>query len=232
MMEVKEFSHEVLSIAVDFMYGMDIPEDFDNEKELANLLDLAKQYLMEDLKDAVGSRIGKALSKENIMEMSKLADKYEALNLSEECAEFIIENKDAVEEEELENLGRMVLAALGLKAMVEFKNNSWVSKLWGEKVDFKRREHFDADKEYKGYVMARVQPKMLVRCNQKSSWESSDDGGDPLMVEVGDIGCVQSIEFSAVTVKWLNAGSMVNRPHHEGPFEIVDLLTMPVKFNW
>ena len=228
-MEVKEFSHDVLSIAVDFMYGIDIPEDFDNEKDLANLLDLAKQYFMEALKDAVGSRVGETLSKENIVETSQLADKYEALNLGEMCAEFIIENQDAVEDEEVENLGGVVLAALGKKAMLEFKKSSWVSKLWGAKVDFKRRDHFESDEDYKGYVMARVEPKMLVRCNQKSSWKTSgdDDADDAKEVEVGDVGCVQSIQFTALTVKWLKQGE----PHHEGPFENVDLLTMPVKFN-
>ena len=226
-MEVKEFSHEVLSIAVDFMYGIDIPKDFTNAKDLANLLDLSKQYFMEDLKDAVGSRVGKTLSKENIVETSQLADKYEAAKLGAKCAEFIFENEDAVEDEEVQNLGGVVLAALGKMSMSEFKKSSWVSKLWGERVDFKRRLHFESDEDYKGYVMARVQPKMLVRCNQKSGWKSADGYDDDEEVEVGDVGCVQSIQFSALTVKWLKQGE----PHHEGPFEKVDLLTLPVKFN-
>ena len=42
--------------AVDFMYGIDIPEDF--KGDLKSLLHLADLYLMEDLKDAGGSRIG------------------------------------------------------------------------------------------------------------------------------------------------------------------------------
>ena len=134
---------------------------------------MADQYLMKDLKDAVGSRIGETLSKENIVETSKLAELFTALKLSEKCAEFIIENKDAVAEEELDNLGGAVLGALGKKAMKEFKNSSWVSKLWGEKVDFKKRDDFEANEDYKGYVMSRVEPKMLVRCNQKSIWRSS-----------------------------------------------------------
>ena len=73
----------------------------------------------------------------------------------------------------MDNLGGAVLGALGKKAMKEFKNNSWVSKLWGEKVDFKKRDDFEANEDYKGYVMSRVEPKMLVRCNQKSIWRSS-----------------------------------------------------------
>ena len=59
--EAKDFSHEVLSTAVDFMYGIDIPEDFKDLNDLKSLLHLADLYLMEDLKDAVGSRIGDKL---------------------------------------------------------------------------------------------------------------------------------------------------------------------------
>ena len=51
-MEVEEFSYEVLSVAVDFMYGIEIPEEFDNEEDLMSLLQMADLYLMEDLKDA------------------------------------------------------------------------------------------------------------------------------------------------------------------------------------
>ena len=152
-MEVKEFSHDVLSTAVDFMYGKDIPEDFNNAKDLEGLLHMADQYLMADLKDAVGARIGKALTKENILETSKMAELFTALKLSEKCADFLIEQKDAVADEDLDGLGGAVLGELGKKAMKEFKKSSWMSKLWGEKVDFKKREDFEADEDYKGYVM-------------------------------------------------------------------------------
>ena len=55
MMEVKEFSYEVLSTAVDFMYGIEIPQHFNDD--LTSLLHMADQYLMEDLKDAVREAI-------------------------------------------------------------------------------------------------------------------------------------------------------------------------------
>ena len=83
LMEVKEFSFEVLSTAVDFMYGIEIPEDFNNSDNLKSLLHMADQYLMEDLKDAVGFRIGKDLSRENIFDTSHLAEKFQAMALSE-----------------------------------------------------------------------------------------------------------------------------------------------------
>ena len=67
-MEVKEFSYEVLSAAVDFMYGIEIPEEFDNEEDLKSLLHMADLYLMEDLKDAAGFLIGRTLSQGNVFD--------------------------------------------------------------------------------------------------------------------------------------------------------------------
>ena len=67
-MDVKEFSFEVLSTAVDFMYGIEIPDDFNNSDDLKSLLHMADLFLMEGLKDAAGFRIGKDLNKENIFD--------------------------------------------------------------------------------------------------------------------------------------------------------------------
>merc|ERR1712055_1083957 len=88
-MEVKEFSFEVLSTAVDFMYGIEIPEDFKNSDDLKSLLHMADLYLMEGLKNTTGFLIGKDLNKENIFDTSELADKFGAVALSERCVEFL-----------------------------------------------------------------------------------------------------------------------------------------------
>ena len=64
-LEVTEFSYEVLSAAVDFMYGIELPEDFNNRDDLKGLLHLADLYLMDNLKDAAGSRIGKDLCEDD-----------------------------------------------------------------------------------------------------------------------------------------------------------------------
>ena len=233
MMEVKEFSHDVLSTAVDFMYGKDIPLEFTNPKDLEGLLQLADQYLMSDLKDAAGSRIGGSLTKENIIETSKLAELFTSDHLSDACAEFIIKNKEAVADEDMDKLGGTVLGALGKKAMKELKSSwSWVPKLWGEKMEFKNRKDFTNTEDYKGYVMARVQPKMLVRCNQESTWRD-DDGKHALTVGVGEIGCVEAIEFRSILVKWIGVkdGYFGKPTPRLGHFENLDLLTLPVKFS-
>ena len=83
--DAKEFSHKVLSTAVDFMYGIDIPEDFKCVDDLKSLLHLADFYLMEDLKDAVGSCIGGKLEQDNLVEDTLLSEKFRAMELSPKC---------------------------------------------------------------------------------------------------------------------------------------------------
>ena len=80
--------------------------------------------------------------------------------------------------------------------------------------------------------MARVQPKMLVRCNQESTWRD-DDGKHALTVGVGEIGCVEAIEFRSILVKWIGVkdGYFGKPTPRLGHFENLDLLTLPVKFS-
>jgi len=96
-MEVKEFSHKVLTVAVDFMYGKEIPEDFNLEEDLKSLLRFADYYLMDDLKDAAGFLIGKTISKKNIFDISKFADNFRATLLIEQCAKFFCDNHASLE---------------------------------------------------------------------------------------------------------------------------------------
>ena len=92
-LEVTEFSYEVLSAAVDFMYGIEIPEEFDNEEDLKSLVHMADLYLMEDLKDAAGFLIGKTLNQDNVFDISKFADKFGAMLLSDQCVNFFFDNR-------------------------------------------------------------------------------------------------------------------------------------------
>ena len=176
-MEVKEFSYEVLSAAVDFMYGIEIPEGFNKVEDLRSLLHLADLYLMEDLKDAAGFLISKTVNKENIIDLSQFADKFRALLLSEQCAEFLIVNHSSVEDEKLAEMKEgTVMAALAMKMLKEPKREtcSWVTKLFGDKPDFKWRKDFGSSDAYKGYVITRIQPRMFVRSNQSGGWHTPD----------------------------------------------------------
>ena len=230
MMEVKEFSFEVLSTAVDFMYGIEIPQHFSDD--LASLLHMADQYLMEDLKDAVSFRIGKDLNVENIFDTSHLAEKFRAMALSEKCAEFIFDNASAIEDEKLAEMKKgVVMASLAKKFVMESKRDSWMTKLFGKRADFKKREDFGSEEDYKGYVMARIKPKMFVSCNKRSNWRHPSNSG-VCTVKEGHVGFVLNSDSpGSVEVKWLTIPASDIPYQTTGSYGCLDLLTSPVIFD-
>ena len=241
-MDVDEFSFEVLSSAVDFMYGIEIPEGFNNGDDLKSLLHMADLYLMEDLKEAAGFLIGKDLNQENVFDTSQLADKFRAVALCEQCAEFFYDNANTIEDEKLAEMGEgAVMASLARKFAMESKKqekeskkqqkrDDWMIKLFGEKPDLKRKEDFGSVKVYHGYVMSRIKPRMFVRCNKSSTWSG-------YTVKEGHIGFVQDTSSSSIVyVKWLTlkagdpAAALIGK-NCFGPYECLDLLTQPVNFT-
>ena len=118
MLKVDECSPHVLATAVDFIYGIEIPEDF-NFEDAKSLLAMADLYLMEDLKDAVGSLIAtKQMNKDNILEVSQMAEKYSAQKLKELCYEFIFKNLKTLDKKLLMELNE-TLPMLAKKASIE-----------------------------------------------------------------------------------------------------------------
>merc|ERR550519_353691 len=104
VLKVDECSPHVLATAVDFIYGIGIPGDFGSE-DAKSLLAMADLYLMEDLKNAVGSLIAtKHTNKDNILEVSQMAEKYSAQKLKELCCEFIFQNLKTLDEKVLMEL--------------------------------------------------------------------------------------------------------------------------------
>ena len=59
-----------LCIAVDFMYGIEIPDHLKKSKDLESPLHLADLYLMDDLKNAAGLLLAGGINKENIFDIS------------------------------------------------------------------------------------------------------------------------------------------------------------------
>ena len=152
-----------------------------------------------------------------------------------------------------------VMAALAMKMMKESKN-SWMTKLFGDKPDFKRREDFGDVDAYKSYVRPKIQQRMFARCNKSSTWRfpapcscgrSCDSAGychycrrwvsnnsTGYTVSEGHVGFISNVvdQYGSVEVKWLTTRSgdeahqLLN---HEstGAFECLDLLTNPMGFN-
>ena len=236
-MEVKEFSYEVLSAAVDFMYGIEIPEEFDNEEDLKSLVHMADLYLMEDLKDAAGFLIGKTLNQDNVFDISKFANKFGAMFLSDQCANFFYDNHTSFGDHKIAQMkDGTVMGALAMKMMKESKNN-WMAKLFGDKPDFKRRKDFGDVDDYKAYVRSMIRLKMLVRCNKSSTWHGHSVNGS-YSVKEGHVGLILQVvnQSGSVQVRWLtlrngNEALLLLNQTSTDAFECLDLLTNPLAFN-
>ena len=250
VLNVEECSPYVLAAVVDFMYGIGIPEVFTYE-DAKTLLAMADLYLMEDLKDAVASLIAnKQTNKDNIMEISKMAEKYCAQKLKEMCCEFIFKNLNTLDKKMLVELNE-VMPLLGEKAWLKLINKEWsenstvlantvlgiLTKSWNHLTDpFKRREDFGSDLDYKGYVMTHIKPNMLVACNKSSYWGSGILGPCPgYDVPKGTAGRVISCDMEkGPRVKWFNI--CLHSGVHDGRdvtsssehFLFLDLLTPPI----
>jgi len=119
-MNVEDCSPEVLTCAVNFMYGIPIPEDF---LDIQGLLHQADLFMMEDLKTAVGSLIAKALCLDTVKETALLAEKYREVTLQETCGAFILANIEELEDELLSELALCMpsVAGMALQAVKESK---------------------------------------------------------------------------------------------------------------
>ena len=113
-LKVEECPPHILATVVDFIYGIRIPEDIGSE-DAKSLLAMADLYLMEDLKDAVGQLI--RTTKDNILEISKMAEMYSAQKLKEMCCEFIFQNLNTLDRQMLIELNK-ALPLVGEKALL------------------------------------------------------------------------------------------------------------------
>ena len=95
-MDVEDCSLEVLTCAVNFMYGIPIPEDF---LDIQGLLHQADLFMMEDLKTAVGRVIAKTLCLDTVKEIALVAEKYREVTFQETCGAFILANIEELDYE-------------------------------------------------------------------------------------------------------------------------------------
>ena len=218
-----ECSPHVLATAVDFIYGIGIPGDF-GSKDAKSLLAMADLYLMEDLKNAVGSLIAtKHTNKDNILEVSQMAEKHSAQKLKELCCEFIFQNLKTLDEKVLMELFE-VLPLVGEKAWKELVKGrvqysvDVANRVLGINLTepFKKRGDFHSDDDYKGYMMTHTKPNMLVLCNKTGANRANR------YVLEGAVGRVLSVDMSGPKVKYSNGVSL------SVPFICVDLLTPPI----
>ena len=187
-LEVKECSPEVLSITIKFIYGIGLPEDLGVE-DAKNLLTIADLYIMEDLKEAVAPVLGAQLDKDNILEISKMAEKFAAPKLMEVCVDFIVSN--ITDPDEI-FAGMPQIAALCFKKQLKKLEIVTVALGTDLKTNFKKRKDFRYDVEYKDYMMKNLKSGMLVK-NNKTLTE--DVGVYKKEVKEGSIGRILSSDM-------------------------------------
>lgn len=86
-MEIKNCLPSVLKQVIRFMYGINLYQGF---IDYANLLEIAERFLMEDLKAEASRLLASSLCNQNFMEMSQLAEKFNAKVLADKSAQFIL----------------------------------------------------------------------------------------------------------------------------------------------
>jgi len=86
-MEIMNCSPHVLKQVLRFMYGVNFYQGF---FDYANLLEIAERFLMEDLKAEASRLLASSLNHQNYVEMSQIADKFNAKVLADRCAQFIL----------------------------------------------------------------------------------------------------------------------------------------------
>jgi len=169
-MDLKDCSVEALHVAVNFMYGINIPEDF---KEHAELLHLAELFMMDNLKEVVEERLAQALTKANYLEVSQIAELYSITSLITKCGHFLFEeigDRDEISWEEIVKLPKVV-TAFGKRA-----------KRGKEDMVLKKREDFESDELYGDYVVQNVDKGSVV-C-MREPWPGYLNVGDLVTVDL------------------------------------------------
>ena len=157
-----------------------------------------------------------------------MASKYSNNKLKELCCDFIIQNLDILDKKKLAELCE-ALPLLGEKALLELQKTKGrpqnsvdvANKVLGIHLrdPFKKRSDFQSDDAYKGYVMGRIKPNMVVLCNKRIRGDAHRSSA----ISEGTIGRVISIDFTGADVKWIGFAKA-----HRGSFIDLDLLTPPI----
>merc|ERR1719341_2398486 len=116
--------------------------------------------MLDNLKEVIGKRLAKALTKSNYLVIGQIAELYSNTNLITKCGHFVYEEFGDGDEINWEEMGKLpkVMAAFGKRAM-KGKEDMKV---------FKKREDFATDELYGDYVRQNVHKGSVVRIR----WDS------------------------------------------------------------
>ena len=146
--DVQECTPKVLSVVLRFIYGISLPKDLgvEDTKQLVLMADL---YLMEDLKEAVAAIMAKLLTHFNILEISKMAEKFTVPKLMETCADYVISKFGFPDEELIVEVPQLATSCFKkLDEKLKIANLALGTDL---SLNFKKWEDFNSDLEHSSY---------------------------------------------------------------------------------
>ena len=240
VVKVEECTSFVLARVIDFMYDIKLPAELSYE-DLKTVLAMADLYMMEDLKDAAGFLISDwHLADGNILEISKVADKYTAKKLQERCCEFIFDNHASLDKkvqtelyEVLPNLGELAWQEMVSKGRPVEGAADILKHVLGIDLtqQFERRRDWkslllSSEDDYIMYVMANIKPNMLVLRNTEGRYFDYRLY-IAYTLPTGAMGKITSINFTdkMASVKWFDVRC---KDPEAVTFQDLDLLTSPV----
>jgi len=148
-LDFKDCEPATLATTIDFLYGVDVPEGF---QDLQGLLRLADKFIMEALKKELVRRLSRDLTEENILETSALAEAQEVEELVAACGTFLVYME--VDAAAVERVPRVAAAALSL-AVQELQGRQ------RKRGDFQICGDYAANAAYAAYAAACV--RSIVR---------------------------------------------------------------------
>ena len=173
-------------------------------EQLCSLLAMADLYLMEGLKNAVAPLLSKMLELDNILGISRLAEKHTATKLRERCFSFIFANADTMSPQLMDDLA-IALPLLGRACLQRYRVQAFANRIshYDLHMDlYKKRAEFSSDLDYGNYVRVNIKSGIIVQYM----------GGNGGLIPVGTLGQVDSKvdERNAVVVTWQNGKTAVH----------------------
>jgi len=184
-MDIKECEPATLVATIDFLYGVELPEEF---ADLQGLLRLADMFFMEELREEVGRRLAVGISVDNYVERSKMADTLRSASLATACAKFIVnQGEGGTDWAAMERMPRVAAAVAKMATQV----------LWGaRKSAVKERADFQTADEYFNYIKANTKEGTRVECRTVGDRGMWDRG------MLGDQGTVDRNTGTHLQVSW------------------------------
>ena len=178
---------------MDYMYGVEIPENFSKDVRLLHLADL---FLMDTLKEVVVAGLAKSMTAENSISLGKVGELFNSEILIQKCAEIVFKNMDSIDWKEIGQLPR-VMEAFGKVAKSDNDKNVKLNL----KVAIKKPDNLST-RAYEQGVLDIVKVGDMVR------FLSGNYGSGSNEVVKGDLGFVLAVFGNTLSVKWLGKGEI------------------------